>query len=174
MAEDVYMQFLNGVITESAASTLTELEIYTGATIGGMVQGNAIALEIREVLLVGSQPADNPAAVAKEEMKFAFSVQPGLAAMPTLDDVHVIYYHERALRAGVATYLPLVYSYEGYPQAYQYISPLLVPYSKIYAYLISTNASAAAIVRFRVGFTYVELAGQQIVEALEVWRAPVV
>lgn len=177
MPEDVYMQFINGNIVESAASTLTEqelppgiLDILTGCTVAGMIKNEAIGMEVREIILQKSPitPTDSPSAGTHETITFALSTESGLAAMPNISDVHCIYLHESALRSGVATYLPLVMDVNGYPPAYQWASPLLIPHPKIYAYVLSSNASQVQRVYYRVGFTYVRLTGPEVMEALEI------
>ena len=172
MPEDVYMQFINGSITESAAATLTEQEILTGCSVAGMIKNEAIGMEIREIILQVPMPEDEPATGAEEYIDFCLSTESGLTSSPNLDDVHCIYKIRKGLHAGVATYLPQTSYINGYPEHWQFIHPLLVPHPKIYAYIISSNSSAAAQVWYRIGFTYVRLTGPEVMEALEVWRSP--
>ena len=174
MAEDIYMQFLNGSITESAASTLTESEILTGCSVAGMLKDEAISMEVREIIIkhYAAFPADQVGAGAIEWVGFALSTESGLTTLPELDDVHCIYHTYRVIRGGVATYVPALTVNDGYPPAYQFDSPLLIPHPKIYAYVQSSNASATHKVYFRIGFTYVALSGPEVMEALEVWRSP--
>lgn len=174
MSEDRYMQFINGSLTESVASTLTEQEILTGCTIAGMVRKEAISMEVREILLQYNPalPQDLPATGASEYVVFCLSVESGLSAMPAIDDIHCIYLNQFTIKAGVGTYLPLVCVEQGYPRAYKWDEPLLIPHPKIYAYLQSSNSSTPQKVSYRIGFTYVDLGGEEIMEALEVWRSP--
>ena len=174
MAEDIYMQFITGSIVESAASTLTEQEILTGCSVAGMLKEQAIAMEMKEVILERSQafPADNPGSGGVEEASFALSTESGLSTIPNLSDVHCIYFHKITIRGTTATYVPVLAEVTGYPPAYQFASPLLIAHPKIYAYVLSTNASATQTVRYRIGFTYVQLSGAEVMEALEVWRSP--
>ncbi len=175
MAEDVYMQHLRGNFAESAASTLTEFEIPTGASIAGMLKAEAIALEMKEIVTMFDTivPADAPAANAIESIRFAISTISGLTSIPNIDDVDCIYLRYSALHAGVATYLPQILIEGAYPAVWEWKNPLLIPHPKIYGYIISTNASVLARVRYSIGFTYVSLTGPEVMEALEIWRNPV-
>ncbi len=173
MPEDVYIQYIKGISTESAAATLTEGEIQTGATPGGMLKSEAIGLELRQVITeFGSWHGDEPAEGLEESMNWALSVSSGLTAIPGVDDIHCIYKRNFTVHAGVAVYLPQIAKEMAYPPVHDFMYPLLIPHPKIYDYILSTSGSAENC-RWALGFTYVALSGPQVMEALEVWRSVV-
>lgn len=171
MSEDIYSQFLRFSITESAAATLTEGEaILTGASVNRVGNQN-IALEIHAVNAQMTTPEDSPSAGGEEYVRFALSTRSGLTAFPSMDDESVIFATSIELRAGVATYLPLVYRNDRYmPNYVEFKHPLLISHPKIYPYIISSNSSAAATCKGFILFTYTLLDADLAIEALEAFR----
>lgn len=139
-----------------------------------MVKGEAISMELRAVVLQNATafPPDAQAANVTEYCSFALSTEGGLAGIPNISDVHCIYINQHAVRAGVGTYLPVMSRDVAFPPVWKFEEPILIPHPKIYTYIYSTNAAAAASVHFRLGYTYVRLTGPEVMEALEVWRSP--
>lgn len=135
-------------------------------TLAGMVKNEAIAMELREIILKPDPPipADNPSAAAVEAIQFGLSTESGLSTMANISDIHCIYYHQFACKAGVATYLPITQNVAGYPASWQWVDPLLIPHPKIYAYVLSSNASQVQTFHFRIGYTYVRLTGPEVME----------
>jgi len=171
MSQDLYTQFLRGIVTESAAATLTEgTAILTGASVA-RVQDRNIAMALNSIMCHCSIPEDSPAANGTEAVYFCLSTRSGLAAMPSMDEEHVIYKNANAIRAGVATYLPLVQDRDFYmPRFLEWVHPVLISHAKLYPYVISTNSSAAANVEFVMAYTYVLLDADLAIEALEAYR----
>ncbi len=171
MSEDIYSQFLRGYIEESAAATFTEGNaILTGASVN-RVQGQNIAMEIHAIGAQLGHPQDSPAAGGTEYVTFCLSTRSGLAAFPNMDDEHVLYVTQIAVRAGVAVYLPLAVNYdEKMPKYVDFKKPLLISHAKIYPYIHSTNSSAAAKAYFFLLHTYVLLDADMAIEALETFR----
>lgn len=171
MSQDLYSQFLRFYVAESAAGTLTEGDpIMTGASVN-RVGGQNIALEIHAVCVRVEWPQDLPATGALEYVKFALSTRSGLTDMPTLDEEHVIYMNCREIKAGVGTYLPLIFDGNAYmPAYYEFKYPLLISHNKIYPYIKSSNSSVAGACWGFILFTYVLLDADLAIEALEAFR----
>lgn len=170
----MYIQHIKGISTESASATLTQGEILTGATPGGMLKAEAIGLELREIVTeFAAWHADEPAAGAEEELLWAISVLSGKSAIPNISEVDCIYKRAWKVHAGVGTYLPQLSKENAYPPVHTFSYPLLIPHPKIYDYILSTYGSGTATCRWSLGYTYVALSGPQVMEALEVWRSVV-
>lgn len=171
MSEDVYSQYIRGSVTESAAATFTAgSAILTGASVN-RIKGQNIALEIHAIGASCSWPQDLPASGANESVSFALSTRSDLAAMPDLDEEHVIYRTQIRIEAGVAVYLPLIAQTDEYMPAYvDFKHPLLISHPKIYSYIVSSNSSSAASCFFFLLFTYVLLDADLAIEALEAFR----
>jgi hypothetical protein len=118
-----------------------------------------------------SWPEDLPSAGAEEYVIVFLSTRADLTAMPDLDDEHVIAITALNLHAGVATYLPLISRTNRYMPPYiEFKHPLLISHPKIYAYIKSSNSSAAASAKGFILFTYVLLDADLAIEALEAFR----
>lgn len=165
---DAYGQFLRYAVEESAASTLTEgNSILTGAYISR--QGGQ-ACEIYRILGQLKFPADLPSTGATESNVGTISTRSGLAAMPTLDEEHVIYKRGLVVKAGVGTYLPLIWYANDMERLQIFDPPILVSHSKLYPYVESSNASVLGDFRGYIFFIYVDVDGPLAIEALEAYR----
>lgn len=171
MSQDIYSQFLRFQVEESAASTLTEgTAILTGASVNRVADKN-IALEIHGIQASIPMPQDLPAAGTTEDIAFCLSTRSGLSAFPNIDDEHVIYITQMIVKAGIATYLPLITRNDQYMPPYvEFKHPLLLSHAKIYPYVLSSNSSTKANVRGYLLFTYVLLGADLAIEALESFR----
>jgi hypothetical protein len=171
LSEDVYMQFLRGYVAESAAGTLTEGDsIETGCTIT-RIQGNSLAMEVHFITSWCGFPEDNPSTGNEEYVTFWISTRTGLAAVPHIDEHHVMYQTGNVLRAGAATYLPLVMVTNQYmPSWVEFTHPLLVSQSKLFPYIKSSNSGSVAACYYMIGYTYVLVTPDIAIEALEAFR----
>lgn len=171
MSEDIYSQYLRFAVTESAAATFTEgSAILTGASVN-RVQGQNIALEIRAISAQLPTPQDLPSTGATESVIFSLSTRSALAATPNMDDEHVLYMQGVAVKAGAATYLPLIMRTDQYMPSYvEFDPPLLISHTKLYPYIVSSNSSVAAAMFGFILFTYVLLDADLAIEALEAFR----
>lgn len=171
MSEDIYSQYLRFSVTESAAATFTEGDaILTGASVN-RVQGQNIALEIHAIGSHPSMPQDLPSTGAEEKVEVVLSTRSGLAAMPNIDEEHVIYKNAIMIKAGVGTYLPLIWTRDLDMPAYvEFKYPVLISHARIYPYIKSTNSSQTASWDGFLLFTYVLLDADLAIEALESFR----
>lgn len=171
MSQDIYSQYLRFSLSESAASTFTEGNaILTGASVQRVADRN-IALEIHAIGVQIPFPQDLPATGATESIVFTLSTRSGLTATPTMDEAHVIYQCQIALKGGVGTYLPLVYRNDQYMPPYvEFKYPLLISHERLYPYVISSNSSGTADIYGYLLFTYVLLDADLAIEALEAFR----
>ena len=169
--KDVYGQFMKGSIEESAFATFTQgAAIETGASVN-RIQGQNLAIELHSVLAVLSDPEDLPATGAQEAVYFWISTRSGLTTSPSISDEHIVYAACYSIRAGVGVYLPLIADKNKYyPSFHEYKYPILISHKKLYPYIISTNSSAAANVKFCLSYTYVLVDGELAIEALEAFR----
>lgn len=171
MSQDIYSQFLRFEIEESVNATFTEgSAILTGASVN-RIQGQNIAIEVHAIGVELSMPEDLPATGATEYVGICLSTRSGLTTMPNLNAEHLIYRNQKRLKAGVGTYLPLIFTPDEYmPQYTDFKNPLLISHAKLYPYIISSNSSSKATGFGFLLFTYVLLDADLAIEALETFR----
>lgn len=155
--KDKYIQFAGGLLTLSAANTLTELEIQTNLSLMG-----GQAWEIHEV---ECQIGSTDLIAVGDALQFALSGRQGEAAIPTLEDTQFIY--GRDVVAGFVT------SGLAYLERYQvrkFTKPIILLTDKISAYGLSAGQAAALTMHFRISYTVVAVKGLAALEVAETWR----
>lgn len=170
MGADVYGQFLRFQVAETTAATLKEGNAITTGAQSRLSGGGFLAIEVHQIVSQLSDPADAVGAAAVEDVTGAISTRSALSTIPEMDEEHVIYKRGIRRRAGVATYLP-EQTYERFmPPVTNFPLPLLVSHTKLYPYVISTNAAAFGDFRGYLFYNYVDVSGELAVEALEAFR----
>lgn len=161
---DRYIQFIPFNVTEESAATMTEQEI---ALFANFLTNQGI--EIHGIVCEQSLPADNVAANSTESISIAITTQP-FATMPNIDEDYVIWKHRLDISCGQSTNEFSNFKHvRAYPAYTVFRDPILVVAQKIYVYIQSTNASAAAGTKGRIHVKWVNLTKDIWQEAYQVW-----
>lgn len=163
MVTDEYMNYLRNQLAESAFATLTQDTIKTGLSYAQM----GLAIEIHEIVHTTTEPEDLPSTGAIEKIENALAAESGLTSIPGLQEPNLLYWNKLALMAGVGTYLPLLRFFEGHPRFFVSSPPMLYAFPDLFHYVLSTNSSAAATGKFRIGFLYVDIGTEKFFEVLQ-------
>ena len=129
------------------------------------------AMLVHQIEMLIPFPEDSPSTDAQETVTVSLHTQPR-ADHGRITDDYCIGYWRNTVRAGVAVYLPLMFSQaEGLPSVYKFPDdkPLIIVAQKLYLYIQSTNSSAAAYAHGRLLCTFKTLTEKEWREAFEVW-----
>jgi len=156
---DKYANVAYGIVTMSAANTLTFAQINMGM---GIFQRTAMLLH--RVLMYPTLASCREVVAATDEMQIALTTSNRVSSISDILDPAVVCC-QRVVGVGVAVEpwnLPLISSFTDLPSGGK-----LIAGNPIYCAMQTTGAAAASICRFQLDFTFVELSDTDYLELVQ-------
>jgi len=158
--EDRYTNLASGIVTETAAGTMTFTELVTGVSLG---VGVGMLIDQIDYEFSDSTIADLVAAGDRVAAGWFTSNSPDAI---NLDDRRLIHKHGLFVEPVIGTAASGGKPYQQ-PVVYQFFPPMIIAAPRIYLGIKSTSLAAAAVIISRLYFRYIDLDTREYLELAE-------
>jgi len=162
MAQDNYANIMSGEVTESAAGTLTFLEMLTGAGFGS---GRGFIVD--EIDYFVSKATLALMTTGGDSVQFGITLSSGVTDLEDFSDNRILHsasYTRKDMGTAASA------TYEQSPFVYQFFPPMIHGQPKMYLGIQAAGLASAAIMRTRIMWRYTDLTPQAIMEIAETFN----
>ena len=158
--EDKYANLANATVVESAASTLTFIELLTGISLG---QGMGMIID--QIDYYPGTGALEDLVAAGDFFETGWTTSNTITTLG-IDNKSVI--HNMRMHSEVAIGTPASAGHPvTLPKVYQFFPPIILAAPRIFLGVVGSSMAAAVTIRSRLYFRYVKLSAQEYLELAE-------